>query len=72
MVIETDEYIDASEAAHMLGIKRARMSQLCKEGRFSGLVRIGHFWAIPRVSVENYTRLMPGKKPKALKGGGDA
>ena len=71
MIIETDEYIDAVTAAEMLGITRATMSYHCKNGRFPGLVRIGHFWLIPRKAVENYTRLKPGPKPKALKGGGE-
>ncbi len=66
MLIETNEYIDAAEAARILGIQRARMSQLCREGRFPGQIQIGHFWLIPREAVENYTRLKPGKK----KGGG--
>ena len=66
LLIETDEYVDAAEAAEMLQIKRARMSQLCSDRRFPGQVRIGHFWAIPRESVEKYTRLKPGKKKKGV------
>lgn len=64
MLIETDDYIDAAEAARILGIKRARMSQLCTENRFSGMVRIGHFWILPRDAVVNFRRLSPGVKPK--------
>lgn len=64
MLIETDNYIDAAEAARILGIKRARMSQLCNDGRFSGQVRVGHFWLIPRESVMKHERLKPGKKKK--------
>ena len=62
MYINTDEYMDASEAAKILGINRARMSQLCSDGRFSGQVKIGHFWLIPRAAVAGYTRGKPGKK----------
>ena len=68
MIIDTDEYIDVSTAAEMLGVTRSAISFQCKAGRFSGQVKIGHFWLIPRKAVENYTRLKPGKK----KGGGEA
>lgn len=64
MIIDTDKYIDAGEAARILGIKRARMSQLCTAGRFPGQVRIGHFWIVPRDSVEDFTRNTPGVKPR--------
>lgn len=65
MNINTDDYIDASDAADILGIKRARISQLCNEGRFPGQVKVGHFWLIPRASVAGYTRGKPGKKKGA-------
>ena len=67
MLIETEEYMDVSEAVQVLGIKRARVSQLCKEKRFPGQVKVGHFWLIPREAVENYTRLKPGKKKGGVK-----
>ena len=66
MMIETDEYVDATTAAKMLGLTRATISYQCKVGRFPGQVRIGHFWAIPREIVEKYTRLKPGKKKKGV------
>ena len=66
LLIETDEYVDAAKAAEMLQIKRARMSQLCSDGRFPGMVRVGHFWLIPRKSVEEYERGTPGKKKKGV------
>ena len=62
MYIDTNDYVDASEAAKILGIKRARISQLCNDGRFPGQVKIGHFWLIPRAEVEEFQRLKPGKK----------
>ena len=67
MFIETDNYIDAVTAANHLGLTRSRISILCAENRFPGQVKIGHFWLIPRASVENYTRLKPGKKKKESK-----
>ena len=62
MIIDTDDYIDAATAANMLGLTRSAISFQCKANRFPGQVKIGHFWLIPRKSVENYTRLKPGKK----------
>ena len=67
MLIETDNYIDAVTASKILGITRARVSTLCKEGRFAGMVRVGHFWLIPREAVEKFRRLPPGAKPKTKK-----
>ena len=66
MLIETDEYVDAVTAARMLEITRARVSTLCKTNRFLGQVRVGHFWLIPRKSVEEYQRGEPGRKPKGV------
>ena len=68
MLIETDDYVDAATAANMLGLTRATVSIQCKAGRFPDYVKIGHSCLIPRASVENYTRLKPGKK----KGSADA
>ncbi|MBQ7196198.1 MAG: helix-turn-helix domain-containing protein [Synergistaceae bacterium] len=62
MLIETEDYTDAATAAKILGVTRANISILCKGNRFPGQVKIGHFWAIPRDAVENFTRLKPGKK----------
>ena len=67
MIINTDEYIDTSTAAKMLGITLNAVRIHCKAGRFSGVVRIGHYWLIPREAVENYTRLKPGKKKGGAK-----
>ena len=54
VVIDTDEYIDADEAARILGIKRSGMSQLCREGRFSRMVRIRFWGSSESVSLELY------------------
>ena len=66
MIIDTDEYVDAVTAAEILGVTRSAISFHCKANRFPGQVRIGHFWLIPRASVENYTRLKPGKKKRSV------
>ena len=67
MLIETDEYVDAATAAKMLGLTRATISIQCKADRFPGYVKVGHSCLIPRVAVENYTRLKPGKKKRGGK-----
>ena len=64
MLIETNEYVDAVTASKILQVTRARVSTLCRENRFLGQVRVGHFWLIPRKSVEEYQRKEPGRKPK--------
>ena len=64
MLIDTDEYMDVSTAAEILGVTRSAIGFQLKANRFPDAVKIGHFWLIPRKAVENYTRLKPGKKPK--------
>ena len=59
--------ISVKEAAEILGLTRIRVAVLCKQGRFSGAEKIGSVWIIPRESVENFTRLPPGKKSKKEK-----
>ena len=62
MLIDTDEYVDASTAAKMLGLTTATVSMQVKAGRFPGHIKVGSTRLIPRVAVENYTRLKPGPK----------
>ena len=65
MLIETDDYIDANTAAQMLGVTEARIRALCKSGRFPGTIYIGQknkTKLIPRIEVENHTKLRPGVK----------
>ena len=67
MLIETDEYVDAATAAKMLGLTTATISCQVKAGRFPGHIKVGSTRLIPRVAVENYTRLKPGKKKRGEK-----
>ena len=57
-----DNYMTVPQAAEYLGITQTRIKQLCYEGRFLDAEKIDVMWLIPRVAVENYTRLKPGKK----------
>ena len=66
MIIDTNEYIDAVTAAHILGISRATMSYHCKAGSFQGTVQVGRYWLLLREAVENYVRGKPGPKPKGV------
>ena len=59
--------ISVKEAAQILGLTRIRVAVLCKQGRFHGAEKIGSVWIIPRESVESFTRLPPGKKPRKNK-----
>ena len=51
MIIDTDDYIDAREAAKILGIKRNWMSHLCRCGKIRS-IKIGQYWIINRKDVE--------------------
>ena len=62
-----NSYLTAPEAAELLGLTRNRIGRLCLQGRFKGAVKKDRFWLIPRESVENYTKLRTGPKPKISK-----
>ena len=57
-----DNYMTVPQAAEYLGITQTRIKQLCADDRFNNAEKIDRIWLIPRVAVENYTRLKPGKK----------
>ena len=57
-------YVDSVEAGNLLNITDARIRKLCLDGRFDGALKTGKSWLIPKKSVENFTRLPPGKKSK--------
>ena len=57
-------YVDSVEAGRLLNITDARIRELCLDGRFVGALKTGKSWIIPKKSVENFTRLPPGKKSK--------
>ena len=59
--------LSVKEAAQILGLTRIRVAVLCKQGRFHGAEKIGSVWIIPRESVDSFTRLPPGKKPRKNK-----
>lgn len=60
-------YVDSVEAGKLLNITDARIRKLCLDGRFAGALKTGKSWLIPKQSVENFTRLPPGKKPRKNK-----
>ncbi len=64
MFINTDDYIDSTLAAELLGVTRETITRHCQANRFPGQIQIGRFWLIPREAVENFTRLKPGPKKK--------
>ena len=57
-------YVDSVEAGRLLNITDARIRKLCLDGRFAGALKTGKSWLIPKQSVENFTRLPPGKKSR--------
>lgn len=40
-------YLSIAQTAERWGISPRRIQILCRDGRVSGAVRIGHSWAIP-------------------------
>ena len=58
------DYIDSVEAARLLEVTDARIRRLCLDGRFQGAIKAGKSWLIPKIAVENFTRLRPGLKSK--------
>ncbi len=60
----SEEYMSAHDVALKLNIDRSYILALCRKGRFDGAEKIGNYWVIPRVSVENFKRLPPGVKSK--------
>ena len=57
-----EDLISVPEAAKILDIDKSRVGRLCRQGRFKNARKIGDRWVIPRESVENFTRLAPGKR----------
>ena len=67
MITENDirrEYVSNKEATQILDVNESRIRQLINAGRLPGAFKFADTWLIPRSSVENYTRLKPGKKRK--------
>ena len=60
-----NEFYCGPEVARLLNVNNSRIRQICLAGRFSGAFKFGDTWLIPRKSVENYTRLKPGKKKRS-------
>ena len=65
MIINTDEYVDATTAAKMLNVTPRRISALVKENRLGETIRVGHTRLIPRSALLSFERLRPGAKKKA-------
>ena len=58
------EYINANEAAALLGISPRRMQQRCIAGEIKDAKKIGRSWQIPKTTIESMmTNTTNGKKP---------
>jgi hypothetical protein len=62
-----EEFVTVAEAAQMMGRGMNRIGKLCREGRFSGAVKMGNSWIIPREALLNHKPLPPGVKPRKAK-----
>ncbi len=70
MITEKDirkEYVSAEEATQLLNVNDSRVRQILRAERFPGAFKFADTWLIPRVAVENYTRMKPGKKRKEVR-----
>ena len=59
-----DTFLSAKEASVLLGVSKARIHVLCREGRFEGAEKIGLNWVIPKIAVLGYKRFLPYEKTK--------
>ena len=59
-----EDFMTVTEAGKKLGLTSQRVSTFCRQGRLNGAKKIGHYWIIPRESVERFKRQPPGLKPK--------
>ena len=41
------EYLSISQTAEKWGITARRIQRLCADGRISGAIKIGSYWAVP-------------------------
>lgn len=68
MITEEDirkEYVSANDATELLDVNDSRIRQILRAGRLPGAFKFADTWLIPRKSIDGYTRLKPGVKPKA-------
>lgn len=62
------KYYLAVEAAEVLGVKKARVSQFLSEGRFHGAFKWGDMYLIPREEVDGFKRRRSGRPSKKDQG----
>jgi excisionase family DNA binding protein len=55
-------YMTIEEAATLSGRKISMISRLCREGRLSGVIKMGAQYLIPRQSIESYTPMRRGRR----------
>ena len=62
-----NDYMSSREASQVLDVNESRVIQILRAERFPGAFKFADTWLIPRVAVENYTRMKPGKKRKEVR-----
>ena len=53
-------YLTTRDVANKFNCSQENILYLCTHGKFSGAVKVGHMWLIPRESVENYKPALKG------------
>ena len=54
VMIEAGDYLSMEEAMAATGYRRSTITQLCREGKVAGAVKIGRQWIIPRAGLMAY------------------
>jgi len=58
------DFVNATQAADILGVSTQTMSNWLKQGRVSGVLRVGRVWLIPRDSLETIKHPSMGRPRK--------
>ena len=61
------KYLSISQTSEKWGISSRRIQRLCAEGRISGAMKVGAYWAIPdRAEKPKDGRIKSGKYVKQI------
>ena len=59
------EYLSITQTSEKWGLSKRRIQVLCQEGRLSGAMKVGSYWAIPADAVKpKDERIKSGKYMK--------
>jgi len=59
-----ETYLTATEAADILGVTKATVSNWCRQGRIPGAYKVAVVWQIPLTSLDKIDVPEMGRPPK--------